>query len=216
MGTLVDLHTHTTISSGCSVMEPGQLIGAARKRGLDGVCVTDHYAIEGANVTQALGRKVGFPVFRGVEARTDFGDMLVFGYYQDIPEGISLHDLCWYVHEAGGLVFAAHPFHLVGGPSLALQFRQRGWVLSDDWERVPILRELDGIETVKGAAQEGYEIDRFIQAVTDWRHAYVAQSDIEAFFLLAHAHQIRTHALSRIRRAATNPAYCKHKQAAAI
>ena len=131
-------------------MEPGQLIGAARKRGLDGVCVTDHYAIEGANVTQALGRKVGFPVFRGVEARTDFGDMLVFGYYQDIPEGISLHDLCWYVHEAGGLVFAAHPFHLVGGPSLALQFRQRGWVLSDDWERVPILRELDGIETVNG------------------------------------------------------------------
>ena len=42
---------------------------------------------------------------------------------------------------------------------------------------------VDGIETVKGAAQEGYEIDRFIQAVTNWRQAYVAQSDIEAFFL---------------------------------
>ncbi len=42
---------------------------------------------------------------------------------------------------------------------------------------------VDGIETVKGAAQEGYEIERFLQAVTDWRQAYVAQSDIEAFFL---------------------------------
>jgi ATP-binding cassette subfamily B protein len=42
---------------------------------------------------------------------------------------------------------------------------------------------VDGIETVKGAAQEAYEIDRFIQAVTDWRQAYVTQADIEAFFL---------------------------------
>jgi hypothetical protein len=32
---------------------------------------------------------MNFPVFRGIEARSDFGDMLVFGYYKDIPEGIS-------------------------------------------------------------------------------------------------------------------------------
>jgi len=150
MGTLIDLHTHTTVSSGCSVMEPSELIEAARRRGLDGVCVTDHYAIEGANVTQRLGREMAFPVFRGVEARTDLGDMLVFGYYQDIPEGIPLPDLCWYVHEVGGLVFAAHPFHLSGGPSLALRFRDRGWTLSEDWREVDVLGELDGVEIANG------------------------------------------------------------------
>jgi len=154
MGTLIDLHTHTTISSGCSVMEPRELIDAARRRGLDGVCVTDHYAIEGANVTQRLGREMGFPIFRGVEARTDLGDMLVFGYYQDIPAGIPLPDLCWYVHEVGGLVFAAHPFHVSGGPSLTLGFRGRGWRLSEDWRRVDLLRELDGVETVNGQVPE--------------------------------------------------------------
>lgn len=150
MGALIDLHTHTTISSGCSMMEPRALIEAARGHGLDGVCVTDHYAIQGANVTQELGREMGFPVFRGVEARTDLGDMLVFGYYQAIPEGISLPDLCSYVHEVRGLVFAAHPFHVSGGPSLTLAFRDRGWVLSEDWGRVDVLRELDGVEITNG------------------------------------------------------------------
>lgn len=153
-GTLIDLHVHTTISSGCSVLDPGDLIEAARRSRLDAVCVTDHYFIEGANVTQRLGRERGFPVFRGVEARTDLGDMLVFGYYQDIPEGISFQDLCWYVHEVGGLVFAAHPFHTHGGPSLTLSFQHRGLDLAEDWDRLPVLRELDGVETLNGQVSE--------------------------------------------------------------
>jgi predicted metal-dependent phosphoesterase TrpH len=147
---LIDLHTHTTVSSGCSVMSPEGLIRAARRRDLDAVCVTDHFSIEGANVTQALGREMDFPVYRAVEARTTWGDMLVFGYYRDIPEGISLQNLCWTVHEVGGLVFAAHPFHTGGGPSLILGFRERGLDLAMDWGRVPVIEELDGVETLNG------------------------------------------------------------------
>ena len=149
-GALIDLHTHTTISSGCSILQPAELIEVAQRRGLDAVCVTDHYFIEGANVTQQMGQEVGFPVFRGVEARTELGDMLVFGYYQEIPEGIPFQDLCWYVHEVGGLVFAAHPFHTGGGPSLILSFRDRGLDLSEDWDEMEVLQELDGVETLNG------------------------------------------------------------------
>lgn len=147
---LIDLHAHTTVSSGCSIMSPEGLIEAARRRELDAVCVTDHFSIEGADVTQALARDMDFPVFRAVEARTDWGDMLVFGYYQDIPEGISLQDLCWIVHEAGGLIFVAHPFHTGGGPSLTLSFRGRGLDLERDWDQVGVLEELDGVETLNG------------------------------------------------------------------
>jgi hypothetical protein len=147
---LIDLHTHTTVSSGCSIMSPGALIEAARRRDLDAVCVTDHFFIEGANVTQALGRKTDFPVFRAVEARTDWGDMLVFGNYRDIPEGVSLQDLCRAVHEVDGLIFVAHPFHTRGGPSLTLAFRGRGLDLAKDWGQVPVLKELDGVETLNG------------------------------------------------------------------
>ena len=42
---------------------------------------------------------------------------------------------------------------------------------------------IDGIETVKGAAQETREIERFIRAVTGWRDAYLAQADVEARFI---------------------------------
>jgi ATP-binding cassette subfamily B protein len=42
---------------------------------------------------------------------------------------------------------------------------------------------IDGIETVKGAAQEKHEIKRFLGAVTNWREAYVTQGDIEARFI---------------------------------
>ncbi len=42
---------------------------------------------------------------------------------------------------------------------------------------------IDGIETVKGAAQERYETDRFIAAISNWRDAYLNQAEIEARFL---------------------------------
>jgi ATP-binding cassette subfamily B protein len=41
---------------------------------------------------------------------------------------------------------------------------------------------IDGIETVKGAAQEDSEIGRFDRALTKWREAFVWQGDVEAKF----------------------------------
>jgi ATP-binding cassette subfamily B protein len=42
---------------------------------------------------------------------------------------------------------------------------------------------IEGIETVKGAAQEEREIHNFVRAVRNWRAAYVRQTDIEARFV---------------------------------
>jgi ATP-binding cassette subfamily B protein len=42
---------------------------------------------------------------------------------------------------------------------------------------------IEGVETVKGAAQEQGEIKRFTTAVDNWRKAYVRQTDVEALFL---------------------------------
>lgn len=42
---------------------------------------------------------------------------------------------------------------------------------------------IEGIETVKGAAQEQREGKRFLQSITAWRAAFVTQGDIEAFFI---------------------------------
>jgi len=42
---------------------------------------------------------------------------------------------------------------------------------------------IEGVETVKGAAQEQREIGRFSEAVRKWRDASVAQGDVEAVYL---------------------------------
>jgi ATP-binding cassette subfamily B protein len=42
---------------------------------------------------------------------------------------------------------------------------------------------IDGIETVKGAAQEESEITRFLGTVKNWRTAYVRQGDLEARYI---------------------------------
>jgi ATP-binding cassette subfamily B protein len=42
---------------------------------------------------------------------------------------------------------------------------------------------IEGIETVKGAAQEKREGNRFLQRVSAWRDAFVRQGDIEALFI---------------------------------
>jgi ATP-binding cassette, subfamily B, bacterial len=42
---------------------------------------------------------------------------------------------------------------------------------------------VEGVETVKGAAQEAYEIERFQTSVAGWRQAFVWEQDIQAKFL---------------------------------
>lgn len=46
-----------------------------------------------------------------------------------------------------------------------------------------LAESIEGIETVKGAAQEAREKSRFAQRVTEWRAAIVAQGDVESMFL---------------------------------
>lgn len=152
---LIDMHNHTKVSSPCSLLSPEELIETARSKGLDGICVTEHLYVEGANVAQEIGRKMNFPVFRGVEARSEFGDMLVFGYYKDVPEGILLDDLCWYVHEVGGMIFVAHPYYKKGGWNLYTSMRQQGLDLDADWGKVRVLQELDGVEVINGQVADG-------------------------------------------------------------
>lgn len=147
---LIDLHNHTTLSSPCSRLSAEELIEVARRSSLDGICVTDHLYIEGANAAQAIGFRLGFPVFRGVEARTDMGDMLVFGYYKDIPENTPLEDLIPQVHSVGGVIYVAHPYHTTGGWNLYAGMRRRGLDLDNDWSQVPALRGLDGVEVING------------------------------------------------------------------
>jgi predicted metal-dependent phosphoesterase TrpH len=109
-GTLVDLHCHSYPASPCSNMTVDQLVVEARRIGLDAVCLTEHNHVWPKDVVAALREKHGFLVLRGNEITTDQGDVLVFGFHEDIKGIIRLMDLRAKVEAAGGVMIVAHPF----------------------------------------------------------------------------------------------------------
>jgi hypothetical protein len=141
--------------------------------------VTEHLRIEGANVAQEAGRRLGFPVFRGLEARSSLGDMLVFGYYEDVLDEIPLDELCRRVHEAGGVLFAAHPYRR-GAWSLA-DFDRRG--LNLETGAAP---DIDGIETLNGQLRDEVN-DQAARLAARWGLPGIGGSDAHAASMVAKA-----------------------------
>lgn len=65
MSRLCDLHTHTTASDG--QYTPAELVGLAKRRGLDLLAVTDHDTIAGVDEAMEAGEALNLKVIRGVE-----------------------------------------------------------------------------------------------------------------------------------------------------
>jgi hypothetical protein len=148
---LIDLHTHTHPCSSCSTISAATLIETAMHRGLDAICVTDHLTISGGREAQALAReKYGFTVFRGLEARTTLGDVLVYGVDEDFPDGVDGPELLRYVRQRGGASVLAHPFRRGGGKGLWQWLEQQGQPLDASLVARPELAHLDAVETFNG------------------------------------------------------------------
>jgi len=106
----IDLHIHTAPRSACSYIDPLELIQEARRLKLDGICLTEHQVLWDTDDVDRLAREGGIRVFRGNEFTTNQGDILVFGFYQDIKELMLIQELREEVKKAGGFMIAAHPF----------------------------------------------------------------------------------------------------------
>ncbi len=118
---LIDLHCHTKYS-GDNKLDPVELIRAARKRGLDAICVTEHDSFCASEPVARMAKKEGFLVLRGVEINTDKGHTLAFGlkddswktdggYYSRIDTVRPKVEAC------EGILIPAHPFRIVGAAS---------------------------------------------------------------------------------------------------
>jgi len=106
----IDLHIHTSPLSACSYIDPHELVQEARRLKLDGICLTEHQVLWDPAEADKLARQAGIKIFRGNEFTTNQGDVLVFGFYEDIKELMIIQDLREAVQKAGGYMIAAHPF----------------------------------------------------------------------------------------------------------
>jgi predicted metal-dependent phosphoesterase TrpH len=109
-GLAIDLHVHTSEASPCSSALLGDLVTEAKRIGLDGICLTDHNYVWDPKTVAELRQRHDFLILRGNEIATDQGDMLVFGFDEDIKEVIRLDELRKKVLKTGGFIIAAHPF----------------------------------------------------------------------------------------------------------
>ena len=145
-----DLHVHTVRGSDCSVLVPEELIERAAEIGLDGVCVTEHDHIWRSAELEALARRLGVLLFFGVEANTDFGEVLAFGP-QEYAQGFhKLSCLREAVDEAGGTIVAAHPFRHVFSPFYSNADKEKP--SAGDAARWPVMELVDSLEIINGAS----------------------------------------------------------------
>jgi len=148
---LIEMHAHTAPYSECGRMSAEDLIRRAQSLGIDAVCVTEHMVIEGANVAQQVGEEMGYPVFRGVEAAsTVWGDVLVYGCYQDFPVAIPWHELRDTVLAAGGVLIPAHPFRHKDVWAIWKYLEDQGLRVDEDFAELEIAQGLTAIETFNG------------------------------------------------------------------
>jgi len=103
----IDLHVHTVHSDGSGTVK--EVLKAAKAKGLDGLAITDHNAIEG--YFEAKSYDFGLLVLPGYEIRTDAGHVLVIGLENPPPkiELMRYEDLIKWVRKMGGLTILAHP-----------------------------------------------------------------------------------------------------------
>jgi predicted metal-dependent phosphoesterase TrpH len=104
-----DLHTHSFFSKD-ACHSPEELISAARRRGLDGIAITDHDSCEAHEYLKGCELPPDFLVVPGVEVSTAEGHMLCIGATLPRMKGRPAVEVLQAIKDAGGLAIPAHPF----------------------------------------------------------------------------------------------------------
>ncbi|MBR9677418.1 PHP domain-containing protein [Candidatus Woesearchaeota archaeon] len=102
-----DLHIHTHYSK-CSNLKPKTILKVSKRRGLDGIAITDHGTIQGALEVKKLNKDKNFEVIVGQEIMTDYGEIM--GLYLKKPViTADLKEAVVQIKRQGGLVVIPHP-----------------------------------------------------------------------------------------------------------
>jgi predicted metal-dependent phosphoesterase TrpH len=119
---LIDLHVHTKLSSDSNVSPESYLEMAARGPvPLGAICFTEHRLFPADpdldRVYEELASRFGVRIFKGIEADTDLGHLLIFGVGRELQRRFDLEGrmhraqlMMEVVHGEGGIAIPAHPF----------------------------------------------------------------------------------------------------------
>ena len=103
-----DLHNHTHYSS-CSNLKPEILLKVIKKKGMNGIAITDHDTTKGALEVKKLNKDKDFEVIVGEEVSTNYGDVLTYYLNKEIKSK-DFFTVVDEVKKQAGLIIIPHPF----------------------------------------------------------------------------------------------------------
>lgn len=131
------MHTHSKYSPDCN-MDFKIMAKYGKKRGLDGMAITDHNSMDGVIQAKRIFEDYGLVLVPGVELRHKDCDFLIY-FVEDerLLTFNNIHELIDFVHSNGGIIALAHPYR----PGYLLPLSQ-------------ILERIDAIEVFNSRSKE--------------------------------------------------------------
>lgn len=153
MGTIIDMHLHTTRGASDSGLSPDDLASEALRRGLTAIHISEHDRLWDRHVLEEYRREhQELLVCNGMEVSTDMGHILALGlreYVGGIRRGETLRRVA---DEQGAFLIVAHPFRHYFDP---VYFRRQGkepfTLTPEQAARLPVFQLVDGVEVLNGA-----------------------------------------------------------------
>ncbi len=111
-----ELHSHSWYSKGAilgeeSFSSPVQMVKEARRKGLQGIAITDHDNFKSWNSLKNL-KFDDFFIIPGEEISTKQGHLLGLGISEEIKPSQDVQETIDKVHSQGGVTIAPHPFDI--------------------------------------------------------------------------------------------------------
>ncbi|OGO52157.1 MAG: hypothetical protein A2148_09755 [Chloroflexi bacterium RBG_16_68_14] len=153
MGTIIDMHIHTTRGASDSGLSPNELASEARRRGLTGIHISEHDRLWDRHALEEYRRRhADLLVANGMEVSTDLGHVLALGLREYVGGIRQAETLRRVADEQGAFLVATHPFRHYFDP---IYFRRQGkepfTLTPEQAAKLPIFQLVDAIEVLNGA-----------------------------------------------------------------
>jgi len=109
----LDLHIHSQYSED-AIGSPKNIIKSLKKKGLQGMAITDHNTVEGGLKAVKIAPK-DFIVIPGIEISTADGHMLALNVEKNIARNLSIQETVEKILDQGGTPIVPHLFRNMSG-----------------------------------------------------------------------------------------------------
>jgi predicted metal-dependent phosphoesterase TrpH len=174
-----EFHCHTSYSRD-SQTDISALVRTARERGIDRLAITDHSTIAGALQAKEIAPDL---IIVGEEVPTNRGELIGYFIKEEIPRGLSVHEVIRRLKDQGAFISIPHPFDVV----------RHGWHLE---ELLDLISEVDALEVFNARCLKASYNDKALTFARQHHIPMLAGSDAHALseigLALTHLPEFRT------------------------